>query len=111
MSTSAPGFKTFFVRLWLWHILLTAAMAVVLLLCFLSYTDLKPSRGYAWANVIVFVASAVHSLILLILSVRLLVRSRMWHGGCFTLHFFASSALCYWAYIMLIGAVFSALLS
>lgn len=111
MSTSVPGFRSFFVRLWLWHILLTAVLAVVLLLCFSHFTGLQTSRSYAWANLIGFVAAAVHSLILLILAVRLLARNRLLHGGCLALHFFVSSALCYWAYLMLIGTVISVLLS
>ncbi|MCA6364057.1 MAG: hypothetical protein IM638_13535 [Bacteroidetes bacterium] len=111
MSTSEPGFRSFFVRLWLWHVLLTAVLAVVLLLCFFHFTGLKVASGYAWANLIGFVAAAVHSLILLILAVRLLARNRLLHGGCFALHFFVASALCYWAYLMLIGTVISALLN
>jgi hypothetical protein len=111
MSTSEPGFRSFFVRLWLWHILFTTILAVVLLLCFFNYTELEISRGYAWANLICFIAASVHTLILLILAVHLLARNRFMHGGFFALHFFASSVLCYLAYIMLIGAVFSALLS
>ncbi|MCU0433388.1 MAG: hypothetical protein MUC87_08050 [Bacteroidia bacterium] len=110
MQTSDTPFRSFFLRLWLWHLLITAVLALVTLLCFMSYTDLKAGRGYAWANVIVFLAGSVHTLILLILSVRLLARNRWLHGVCFALHFFVSSAVVYWAYLLLVGAFFAALL-
>ena len=106
---SETGFRGFFVRLWVWNVLLTLAFAVVLLLCFLRYTDLSANRVYAWANVIAFIGCTVHTLILLIVSVRLLARNQWRNGLIFTLHFFVSSAIVYWLYILLIGAFFTAL--
>ncbi len=106
---SETGFRHFFVRLWVWHVLLTLIFSVVLLLCFLRYTDLTANRGYAWANVIAFIAGTVHTLVLLIVSVRLLVRNQWRNGVIFTLHFFVSSGIVYWLYIMLIGAFFTVL--
>jgi hypothetical protein len=108
---SINTFRAFFVRLWVWHVLLTLAFGVVLLLCFLRYTDLTANRSYAWANVIAFIAGTVHTLILLILSVRLLARSQWRNGVVFTLHFFFSAAVVYWLYVLLVGAFFTALLN
>ncbi|MGL5892613.1 MAG: hypothetical protein ACRC3B_22160, partial [Bacteroidia bacterium] len=107
--TTALGFRQFFVRLWVWHVLLTLVFAGVWLVCFLNYTDFSARRPLAWANVIGFVAGTVHTLILLIISVRLLARNQWRNGLLFSLHFFVSSAIVYLLYISLIGAFFTAL--
>jgi apolipoprotein N-acyltransferase len=108
-EVTAPSLKQFIIRPWIWHFLVTLTFAILLLLVIRpQYTDRSADRTDFLMNLAILVVCWVHTLLILIFSMRRFARKQLPHGGIYILHFFASASLGFYAYMMLnIGWIYA----
>jgi len=93
----------------MWHFLVTLTCAVLLLLVIRpQYADRSADRTDFLMNLGLLVVCWVHTLLILIFSMRRFAKKHMAAGGIFLLHFALSSGLSFYAYMMLnIGWIYA----
>ncbi len=108
-EVTAPPLKQFLIRPWIWHFAITITFAIMLLLVIRpQYTDRSADRIDFLLNLAILVVCWVHTLLILIFSMRRFSRKQIAAGGIFLVHFFASAFLSFYAYMMInIGWVYA----
>ncbi len=110
--TPAFSLKRFIFRPWVWHFLVT--LTFVFVLVFIIRYDLthqKANRGDFLLNLACLPLCAVHSILILIFSMRRFSRKERIPGLIFLLHFLFSATLTFYAYMLLNGTFLFALKS
>jgi hypothetical protein len=89
--------------------MVTLTFAVMLLLVIRpQYADRSADRMDFLVNLVILVLCWVHTLLILIFSMRRFAKKQMAPGGIYILHFFASASLGFYAYMMInIGWIYA----
>lgn len=101
-EVTAPSLKQFIVRPWMWHFLVTLTFAIVLLIIIRpQYTDRSANRIDFLLNLGIMVVCWVHTILILIFSMRRFARKQTAPGAIYLFHFLASAFLAFYAYMMI----------
>lgn len=108
-ESSVLTLRNFLLRRWLWHFLLTLIFAIILLLIVrVHYTHQTATRTDFLLNLGTLIVCWVHTLLILIFSMRRFSRKQIPAGGIFLVHFFLSAFLSFYAYMMInIGWIYA----
>lgn len=98
--------RTFFLRSWLWHGIVTLIFFVLLVLIVRPhYADFTATHSDLILNLVAMVLCWVHTFLILIFSMRRFSRKEINPGVIFLLHFFLSATLGYYAGWLFAGGV------
>lgn len=108
-EVTAPTIKQFILRPWIWHFLVTLTFAVMLLIVIRpQYADRSADRMDFLMNLVLLVICWVHTLLILIFSMRRFAKKQAGAGAIYILHFLASASLGFYAYMMInIGWIYA----
>ncbi|HTF05846.1 MAG TPA: hypothetical protein VK826_17580, partial [Bacteroidia bacterium] len=90
-----PSFRHFFIRSWLFNIVLTLTFGILLLVVWRHYVSTHATRTDCLINLSILAVCSTHTLLLAIFSVRRFSRKHTKQGVIFLAHFFASAILVY----------------
>jgi hypothetical protein len=96
--TNKSSFFRFFIRFWLWIILLTIALFLVEYYIYLdinAHQGPDSGNGHAAIGLIPAVIAILTSLALFIVAIVFLVRKRYAEAGCLTINFLMLAWICY----------------
>jgi hypothetical protein len=94
-----PSFRHFFIRSWLFNIVLTLALGITLWVVWHHYGSTKATRSDCILNLIILVICSTHTLLLAIFAIRRFSRKHPKQGLIFLGHFFVSAILAYYTYL------------
>ena len=107
MSTEAPiALKQFLIRAWIWHFAVTSTFFVLLVLIVRPhYAELKGTHQDLIINLVCLLLCVVHTVLILIISMRRFSRKQHMPGLIYLVHFFLSASLGYYAGLLFSGGV------
>lgn len=100
--TTLPAFRKFFLRVWVWHLILSIGFLVVVVVCKTNYTNFSATRTEALTNLVALPLAAVHAIILLLVTLRLFMRKQVLNGSCLLVHFLLAAVLVMALYLLML---------
>jgi hypothetical protein len=95
------SFQKFFLRAWLINLLFTLTFGIILIVSYHNYDNFTATRTTFLTNLIVLPIAWVHTMLILIFSLRRFSRKQFTAGIIFLMHFFVSSVVSYYLYLIL----------
>lgn len=101
-TPAAFSFRDFFIRSWLFQILITLAAFILILKSYIFGSVMKASHATFVATGIFLIVTIMHTMFLFIFAIRRLARKSWVPAMCFALHAVTSALVVYYLYVYIV---------
>jgi hypothetical protein len=95
MTTDRQTFRQFFLRSWIWSLIIDLILLSLALWFFFTFVKLHGTHTLFIINLIAMLAAGVHAFLLLIFAIRRWSRKEGWYGMIFFVHALLTGCLAY----------------
>jgi hypothetical protein len=101
LPVQANSYKRFFYRVWIPNLIVTFVFAVILLNCWNQYVAITATRITFLTNLICLVLVWIHTVLLVIFSIRRFLKKQIYAGISLVVHLFISGIIGFYFFTIL----------